>query len=370
MLQDRGVLVSPESERSLLAELLARLPPNNNLISEMVRASTRRRRRVGRLSSQTLKLPEGSRPEDFVRRIVEEVKQTRSKALHEDILVKGEDSDLEVKLEFEEFDPGATKLRQRSQRESAIQVEVQEDKVVISYESGVPRACGFASAVAAALTDAGCPDERRSIFATDFASGPECTSFLVKVASTLEHHALETVTSVKLSNWDEEFAPIFVDEDVESEIGNENALSDGGRASDDSDDDGHIEATSIIRKALLSGEGILQSEAYKKFTNSGLFASRLRWKSTILQRADLATEANAVEIELGFSGAHNDGALEIELRGVWRKKSRGTGFRVNPDTPQPPETRVYQRLILERAMRVFQEQDRTAPVIEVSATEV
>lgn len=327
VLRNRGVYLSEEDDREKIIDYMSRLPHDLYQRQELIDLS-KYAPRAQKTTSAEFNL---EMHRDEVLDAIDAVKDEREKSFDETYTVtaRGENN-LYVHLDYSELDFSRTRLRQRREFQAFFEIDINDGKITVRRPF-VDRCDDIARKLAEELRARGRPVTDGAIeFSIDLSgiTTPSArTHFFTGIIQNMSGFKVEDVPDVKI---DRSIEKPTADIDDEDDVADQN---------DDNQGAEETEAASLVKRAVLSGTGILQSQEYQRFTKSGFYLSRIVWLAR-----DLQGDQNKYEFEASLGDPARGKGFSYAIRGKFTRKNDG-GYTKSKRPAAPDEKRRLSRII-------------------------
>lgn len=320
----RGIVLSEDTDREVLADYLARLVwswPELQHLLDLAETPERREKITGsRFVTDA--------PVDEVKAVVEDVKAVREARTDETLTVKKTEKGIAVTVRYSEFDSSRTRLQQRVDREVTLEIERGETGYSVRHQAN-DRARDIAKEIVAKLEEKrGGKFDAAEITLKGIAAPELRTQFFVNLMTKMAGYKLRNVTTVSVDR--------AVQEEDEEEVSDDDEPGDS--ATDEPGDSATDEAATMlgaVKKAVFEGQSLLSTKEFQSLKEEGFFLSRAVWRS-----AEERADGIEVEFEADFEDAKNCTGFRYNIRGVYERQKRGEEKGIKKTrTACPPERR-------------------------------
>lgn len=342
LLRDRGIFCSFDDSREELSDYMSMLPHGLHDIEVIVnkREPAARREKTTSIRFDSI-IP------------VEEI-QAAVENYMKDIGPKEavtkrpkEDGGYAVKIEYDEFNHGKTKLLQRERHEAKIDFIVEDGKTVVRLP-----ATDKAQRIVAAIKD--CVEQRRKGIISeervelDGLTTPELRSkFFTRLISTLDGFKLRNVMNLKVSSL--LMSKVQEDEDESFDIDAE------------AENEARMEMFGVVHSMALSGQNLVQSAEYKELSKRGFYITKISWRSE-----QITNPPDIIQFEAGFEDKQKCSGFRYGVQGGF--KAHKGAHRKSMTAVEDPERARYFSLLENTALRVMKDLMREAEQIDKEAS--
>jgi len=302
-LRERGIIVSPNAERSELAQYMSRLPMGWRDLQTMLERVGSVTHRTGRTTSEAVGVSV-----EQIETAAHAVRDERTERRGEEYrIVKKSDGSLEININYSILDTTKSRLRQRSEQHATISVDpgASTGGVRIRYPE---EERGREIADAIILRALGDPKGLvRETIALDGCNAAQRTRFFEILMNGIDGFSLRTVTQTRFRRLDDKTADSELDGDTDT-------LTLPGIEDEETD--------ARILRVQLDGAGVFASSEFQQLKRSGFYVSSVVWRA----RMDAGDGLDA-EFDAGFVVADSGSAFTYRLRGVFRRNEHGEHAR-------------------------------------------
>jgi len=297
--RDRGIFLSQEDSREDLIDYVCLLPHDYHdlqLLLEQTESPSRKEKVTSTTIDQKVSVEE-------LRRATREVEKERAERCGEVYIPSiHNEGHFELEVGYTEVDYAKTRLKQKRPREAKIEFELGETNATIRHPAN-EKSKEVVEAVLAKLTQS--TDRNfipRQIDLSVLTSAQGRTFFFTEMIQRIEGYRLADVTKV----------------DVDRRLTPSRLLSDfdGEEGSDEDTSPENGEMLGIVQRALLQGEGLLQSPEYRSLRDRGFYICNIVW---LAQQS--SPSGTRVELSASLSDPENGTGFRYAVRGVYRRKT-------------------------------------------------
>jgi len=327
----RGIYLSPETDREQIADYLARLVwswPELRHLLELAESAERREKFTSSRFSIEAAI-------DKVRAAVESVKETREQKNDEAFTVRPIGTDkLAVNVRYTEFDPSRTRLQQRVTRDVTLEFEKSVEGYTLRHQAN-DHAKEIGRDILASIqeitkeTTAAAEITLRGITKPEFR-----TLFFETLMQKMPDMDAKTVTSISVNR---SASSLQADDDQDEPEG----------AAHDTATDEASRMLGEVKKAVLDGENLLESEEFRRLCHEGFFLSRSVWRSGYHNKP----AGPEIEFEAGFEDPKHCEGFRYDVRGSYECRTRGEEGLKKVRAPVPPELRLEMLRAIEDSAR-------------------
>jgi hypothetical protein len=320
--RDRGIFLSQENSREDLVNYVCLLPHDYHdlqLLLEQTESPSRKEKTTFATIDENVSM-------EKLRTAIREVEQERAERCGEVYISSvQDDGHFELEVGYTNVDYGKTRLRQKLFREAKIEFELEENNATIRFPDN-DKSREIIDAVVAKLSQS--TNESlipRKIDLSMLTSAQHRTLFFTEMIKCIDGYSLADVTKVDV---DRRLTPGLLSSDLDNE--------------DDSDEYTTVESDEmlgIVQRALLQGEGLLQSPEYQSLRDRGFYICNIVW---LAQQS--TPSGSRVEFSASLSDPETGTGFRYAVRGIYRRKADGNLTK----TARPvevPEQRVLHRLL-------------------------
>ncbi|MDO9332713.1 MAG: hypothetical protein Q7U27_28815 [Pseudomonas sp.] len=325
-IRDRGIFCSSEDSRDELSDYISMLPHGFHDVEAIID-----KREPGPRREKTTSIRfDAEIPVEDIKAAVESYMKgigPKESVTHR----PKKDGGFAVKVEYDEFNHGKTKLLQREKHEAKIDFIIENGKTVVRLP-----ATDKAKRVVAAIKD--CVEQRRkSVIKEERVeleglTTPELRSkFFTRLISNLDGFKLRNVMNLKVSSHrsnDDEDASFDLDEEAES--------------------DASMEMFAVVHSMALSGQNLVQSAEYKELTKRGFYITSISWRSE-----QVINPPDIVQYEAGFEDKKKCSGFRYGIQGVF--KAHKGSHRKTITSVEAQDRARYFSLLETTALRILNE---------------
>jgi len=286
-LLERGILVSESLSKQNLARMVSQLTFDYHDYSKLKQLLENPNRKE-KSSSTVLKITSN---QDEITNICKKIANNND-ANESYKVVKNGDITMLV-TSYTDIDFTKTELRQRTSKVCVIELEDNGDEIIIR-QPATKKGNEIVSKIKETIEeDKGISLEEEKISLENILSPEARSYFFDRLINLLDGYNLEDVTSIDVYHHIDD-----LDEETDSE-----ELSE------------HI--AGYIRKAVLSGGGVLTSSEFNQLHKKGFFISKIIWKAV-----DSLPQGDMVEFEALFGNASSCSDYKYLVRGIYNYNER------------------------------------------------
>ena len=332
ILRESKIIVSRDESRETLIDYFSTIL-HDYFSREYLLEQTERGSRAEKITNAELEVAISK--EELRRALVAvQSKRTQSNRESHTILANAENS-FKLSVDYQEMDLGRTRLAQHREKEAEIDIEFNANSLIIRRPAnaiGEDIAKELIKEIES-LKNEKIKENRISL--AGITDPEKRTKFFLKLIKDLPSFDLDDVTALYTNRFDET-TDYLDDEEVEED----NKVSD--------------ELLSDVRRAMLSGSGLILSPEFKRLSDSGFFISKIHWISK--QKATLGPK---VEFEASLGNPSEGTDFRYNVRGIYKAKPDGTFTKTRLPID---ETQKKEHLrMLERTAKISLESAMIAP---------
>lgn len=289
-LLERGIIVSEDLSKQELARMVSQLTLDYHDFTKL-KSLLENPNKKEKSSSTTLKADSS---QDDITKLCHKIARNSSDDNESYKVVKHENTTSLV-VSYTDIDFTKTELRQRTSMTCIVELESNGNEIIVRQPASKKGNEIFSKVKDALENEKGeaLNEEKVSLENIIF---PEARSyFFDRLINLLEGYELEDVTSIDVYHHIDDLT------------------------GDDDDDDDEISEniTGYIRKAVLSGGGVLTSSEFSQLHNKGFFISKIIWKAI-----DKLPQGDMIEFEALFGDAASCTDYKYLVRGVYNYKEK------------------------------------------------
>lgn len=302
MLVKRGIYVSEESSKEDIAEYLSKL--NFDYFDYMqVSSFLENPNRREKISTSRLKV-ETSSPE--IKSVCDEIKE-KNLDVGDAATIRVKNGKTVLSVNYTEVDFTKTELKQRVTKKCDIEIENNEDGLVIRSPSNKKSEKIVSQIKAIINRDKEGDVEDDDISLRAISDAVARSEFFFDLIKTIQGYKLDDVTLVDVHHQDSQ-----LDEENEYE---------------DDDVERTVNLVGYIKKAALSGGGVLSSLEFKELVKKGFYISRVVWH--IVPKDDIGDKFS---LEALFKNPDDCDGFTYIVRGAYNASSTGYNSTRRPPT--------------------------------------
>lgn len=296
-LRERGIIVSPLLSKDELVRYFRYLPlawPDfDSLVARLDRPDRDEKKTFRNLTTSNVEMPK-------LLEILTTIKDDRGLHFAENHKseVVGTDC-VEVKVLFTETDPSKTRALQRRERNLTIRITKAGDTFKVQHDDN-PRAQKIVDRIESELASVSTTPPTREVIDVSGLSSSQRDAFFTKMAKGLTGYDVDDVQDLKVERLD----GLPADE-----------LAEDSEPAGDTIAGSEFEG--IVKKAVLSGTGLLMSKDYVRYSREGFCISKMVW--TVQESA---TVADIIELMAEFRG-DNGTEFRYDVCGRYERDENG-----------------------------------------------
>lgn len=336
----RGVILSPQSTREELVEYLSNLTWSWAQIQEIT-ALTETKDRADKVSSQSvsadLKIAD-------IQEAISAVRDSRMTIGGEVFTIPASQGDkLTVKINYTEFEPSKTRLRQRTEKTLLLEVEKRADGFTFRHNANERGGEIVRDIVKTLPENAGKKLEAQTISLEGILDPMKRTQFFIELMKNIPGYDLVNVTSISVNRLgdlpsDEDNASSDDSYDIDPPPTSSRTASIPSSEAD--------EMLGVVNKLALEGTSLLSSKQYRELREQGFFLSRAVWRSR-----EKATKSLELEFEADFENPQNCVGFRYSVLGTYEMRKRGAETLRKTRTPVSASDRPKLLSLLEKAAK-------------------
>lgn len=312
ILRERGIIVSPDLERTQLVDYISRLPFGFRDLKVLLDQTGKQRRREPKTTCEGI-----GASIDGIEEAANFIRDTRTERRDEHYKIhRKRDGSLEISVTYATLDTSKNRLRQRTEEHLTIVIEPgQTDNTARMRFPDDERSREIAEAIS--LRALGDPKEiTRETISLEGCTSEQRTRFFESLISNIAGFSLQTVTRVGFRRLDDSTPDGDLDGETE---GNGNSTNLPGIEDE--------EPGARIIRVTLDGAGLFSSTEFNQLKTNGFYVNTAVWRS----RMD-GGEGLDAEFDAGFLVGDSGTAFTYRLRAVFRRNADGepTNTRVRP----------------------------------------
>lgn len=255
MLRENGIVISQEDDRYSIVSYISSMLLDYHFTSYLLEQTEKGQR----TEKNTSLVIDENIEMDIILQAIESLRNERSAKYREvySPMVESTES-IRIPIQYEEIDFAKTKLLQKRDRQSEIQIDIIDGQVVLRGPANERGGDILSELVSSIEKVKKSPVERRRIELSGINDPSLKTKFFLQMINCLDDFKTLDVTTVKVDR-DPEYDSLEGDEDEY--------------------EDAKHEMEGNVKKAMLSGQGLIYSPEFKKFTDTGFFISRIEWEA-------------------------------------------------------------------------------------------
>ena len=329
----RGVFVSEQDSKEDILSYFSSLPQSWPQLQELM-AEISSDDRDEKVSMVRL---ESSEPIAKIKEAAEFVQGLRAQPRNEAYsITESENGNFQVKVKYTDFDPKTTRLMQRRRREVKIEVEKVGDRFEIRHDH-TGRSVEIVNRMVEALTSTS--ETETKIEAVDLSgvSDPGLrTKFFTQLITNVQGFRFIDVKDLKVDR----YIPPTPEDDEEIEKKEEKTASKKNT---------EAELKSMVKRMVLSGDGVLVSDEYKALRKNEFYISKVSWMSR-----ENEGDGRDVLFNAEFTGETDTKSFVYDIRWVWERDEDGNLRQVKTALAHS-ERGVFLRRLEDAAYKSFKE---------------
>ena len=256
-LRERGIVVSNSLSREDLIRYFRFLPlawPEfDSLVTRLDRPDREEKHSSCRINAQIADIPA------ILERLetIKEARGLRLAEVHKATVVSP--NVIELNVQYTETDPSKTRALQRRERQVTIRIEKVGDVINVRHHDN-ERAREIVAKLEEAVAPTTPQASRREVIDVSGLSSAQRDDFFTRMARSIPGYELDDVHDLKVERMDTS-APDEPGDDAEVEP----------------DKAAEADFQGIVKKAVLSGTGLLFSEDYQRYSSGGFAISKMVW---------------------------------------------------------------------------------------------
>lgn len=308
ILHNRGIILSNELDKEELIREVCKLQHSYRdieFIKEKIHSYDRR-------ESTTLLVLDTNLDQVSLKNVIEKIKPSYSHVDETLSIVAQQNGNLNVSLDYQDFDLSKTELRQIENKSLDIEFEIKENQVRVRMPA-LEKSKVLISLIAKKIEE-----EKKEIIPKkqirlDHIQDPKLRSlFFHRLVNHLESLVLKDVTNVELNRI---------------------------QKSTDDEDDSEIEV-GYVKKAILNGEAVSLSDIFTQLHNKGYYISKIVWVSE-----EQIKDGNNIIFEASFKEVENCTDFTYQIKGINNYNPQKGTHNITSRPPKENEKLKFYRII-------------------------
>jgi len=332
VLRENKIIVSKDETREYLIDYFSTLL-HDYFSREYILEQTERGNRAEKITNSELEI-DISR--DDLRKALMAVQNKRTQSNRESHTVSSKsENSFKLSIDYQEMDLGRTRLAQHREREAEIDIEFNANSIRIRRPANTVGEDIANELIKEIEAIKNVKIKENKISLAGITDPEKRTKFFLMLIKSLPEFELDDVTALYTNKLDETIDDLDENEGEDGNKANEQLLSD-------------------VRRAMLSGSGLILSPEFKRLSESGFYISKILWIST-----QKATMGPKVEFEASLGNPSEGTDFRYNVRGIYKAKSDGT-FTKSKLPIDETQKKDHLRM-LERTAKISIESLLTAP---------
>ena len=298
----RGVFVSEQDSKEDILSYFSSLPNSWPQLQELMAeiSSDDREEKVSMVRVQSVE------PIVKIKEAAEFVQNLRAQPRNEAYsITETANGNFQVKVKYTDFDPKTTRLMQRRRREVKIEVEKLGDRFEIRHDH-TARSVEIVNRMVEVLTSTSETEPKVEAVDLSGVTDPGLrTKFFTQLITNVQGFRLIDVKDLKVDR----YIPIVPEDEDTTEKPSEKPA-----AKKNTD----AELKSMVRRMVLSGDGVLTSDEYKALRKNEFYISKVTWMSR-----ETDGDGRDVLFNAEFSGETDGKSFVYDIRWVWERDEDG-----------------------------------------------
>ncbi len=327
----KGILASPLAHKDHLISKISRIPfgyDDFKYLTELLENPNRKEK----ITRTCIKSESNS--EELIA-VAEQIKSDLFSS-GESLTINKTKHGIFLRTSYVDVDFTKTELRQRQKKTCEIEVEIEGSEIVIRRPAST-KGEEISELFRKKLSEKQDKKLVEEIISLESINNPAYRSqFFDLLTNSIEGYVIFDVIDVNVHHIDAESTP------------DKEECTDG-----DEDQDSDVETptniASHIRKAALSGKGVLESEEFGQLHSKGFYISKIIWIAE-----DEIPGGERIELEAEFGDPIKCRAFKYLVRGIYKYNDQRSSHNVTKRTPSRDELRKYNPL-MERAAKIAEQ---------------